>query len=552
MSDSKKSREELIRELGQMRSRLEELEETLGEGSSFIGMLEGNPYLQMKVILDSIPDIAWLKDKKQRFVAVNEALCQALGMKSEELIGGTDFDVSPKDLAQRYVDGDKEVIRTGKRRRIEEQWGRKGEERIWIETIKSPIYNKRGEIIGTSGIARDITRRKLAEEAVKESEERYRTLFEEASEGIMAVEAKTKRFLYANPTICMMLGYSEAELKQMSVFDIHPKNELRYVLDEFETQRKGKKSLARNIPCLRKDGTILYADINAACVEIYGEECLVGFFANVTERKRAEEQLEKARDELEERVKQRTAELEEANRELRNEIIERQRAEEKLLVYQKELRSLASELSLAEERLRRKVARDVHDHIGQSLAISKLKVETLRESLTRSELVRSLDEVRKLLSEAIDKTRSLTTELSPPVLYELGFEAALESLVKNAHERYGLSTQFENDELDKPVSEDIRVMLFQAVRELLVNVAKHAKAQEVTVSIQRVDDEIRIEIEDDGKGFDILSEGPYSVASGGFGLFSIRERLGHMGGHFDIESKLGRGTRVTLSAPLKP
>jgi PAS domain S-box-containing protein len=552
MSDSKKSREELIRELGQMRSRLEELEETLGEGSSFIGMLEGNPYLQMKVILDSIPDIAWLKDKKQRFVAVNEALCQALGMKSEELIGGTDFDVSPKDLAQRYVDGDKEVIRTGKRRRIEEQWGRKGEERIWIETIKSPIYNKRGEIIGTSGIARDITRRKLAEEAVKESEERYRTLFEEASEGIMAVEAKTKRFLYANPTICMMLGYSEAELKQMSVFDIHPKNELRYVLDEFETQRKGKKSLARNIPCLRKDGTILYADINAACVEIYGEECLVGFFANVTERKRAEEQLEKARDELEERVKQRTAELEEANRELRNEIIERQRAEEKLLVYQKELRSLASELSLAEERLRRKVARDVHDHIGQSLAISKLKVETLRESLTRSELVRSLDEVRKLLSEAIDKTRSLTTELSPPVLYELGFEAALESLVKNAHERYGLSTQFENDELDKPVSEDIGVMLFQAVRELLVNVAKHAKAQEVKVSIQRVDDEIRIEIEDDGKGFDILSEGPYSVASGGFGLFSIRERLGHMGGHFDIESKLGRGTRVTLSAPLKP
>ncbi|MHC4293369.1 MAG: sensor histidine kinase, partial [Planctomycetota bacterium] len=100
------------------------------------------------------------------------------------------------------------------------------------------------------------------------------------------------------------------------------------------------------------------------------------------------------------------------------------------------------------------------------------------------------------------------------------------------------------------VSEDISIMLFQAVRELLVNVAKHAGANEVKVSIQKTADEIRIKVKDNGKGFDILREKPHNIASGGFGLFSIKERLGHMGGRFEIESKTGQGTSVTLAAPL--
>jgi PAS domain S-box-containing protein len=567
-------------------------------------------------------------------------------------------------LAELYDADDKEVMNTRQRKQVEEQWGGKGEKRVWLETIKSPIYDESGEVIGTSGIAREITRRRLAEQAVRESEKHYRTLFEGASEGIIAADAETKRLLFANPAICKMLGYSEVELKQMSVSDIHHKDDFDKVLSEFEALRSGSKALATDLPCLCKDGRILYMDVGASRVEIDGKECLVGFFADITERKKVEQavqdseeryrrlveslrreyffyshgldgvfkyispsienvlgytqqrflthyteyltdnpinkhvveltnmsiqgkqqppyeveiyhkdgsihrlevseapifdvnkqviavegiahditdrwqakmQLQKARDELELRVKQRTAELEKANWEL--------------LEYQRELRSLASELSLAEERLRRRVASNVHDNVGQSLAISKLKVEALRESLDKPELIESLDEIKRLLGDAIDKTRSLTAELSPPVLYELGFEASLEWLVKNAREQYGLSAQFEDDGIDKPVREDIRVILFQAVRELLVNVAKHSQAREVIVRVCSKADKIHIDVEDNGKGFDILKERPHNVASGGFGLFSIRERLGHMGGSFDIESKPDHGTCISLTAPL--
>jgi signal transduction histidine kinase len=276
----------------------------------------------------------------------------------------------------------------------------------------------------------------------------------------------------------------------------------------------------------------------------------VWYFRDVTERKRAEEALQKARDELEIRVEQRTADLESVNEELRSEITERKKAEEKLLIYQKQLRSLASELSLAEERLRRRIAMDVHDHVGQNLAISKIKIESLRESATSPELAEDLEEIRDLISQTIESTRSLTFELSPPVLYELGFEAAVEWLVRQTRQQHGLSTEFKGDGQTKPLDNNVRILLFQAVRELLVNVVKHAQAHNVTVSTRRVGNEIRVSVNDDGVGFDISQTGSHDYKTGGFGLFSIRERLGHIGGRLEVESKPGVGTRVTLTAPI--
>jgi PAS domain S-box-containing protein len=425
-----------------------------------------------------------------------------------------------------------------------------GDKIINYRIISSPIKDQNNKIIAAIEMVEDITEQRKIEQALRESQEIYKTLFEGAAEGILVADIKTKRFKYANPAVCRMLGYTGEELKRLGASDIHPKEELQHVISEFEAMALGEKILAEAIPCLRKDGTVLYSDISAARVLIEGTQCDVGFFTDITERKRAQEELEKARDRLEFRVQERTAELEKAVAKLRNEVSERKKAEEKLLTYQKRLRSSASELSLAEERLRRKIATDVHDHLGQNLALSKLKIESLAHSAASPQLIEELKEIRDLIAQAVESTRSLTFELSPPILYELGFGPAVEWLLRQIRQQHGLSTEFTDDELPKPLDDDIRVLLFQAVRELLVNVVKHAKAGSVKVSTQRVDDQIQISVEDDGVGFDVRRLYSQDRMGGGFGLFNIRERLDHIGGHLDITSRTGKGTCVTLLAPI--
>ena len=134
---------------------------------------------QQKAILNNIPDIAWLKDRESGFIAANEPFGQACGVSPDDLVGKTDLDIWPKDLAEKYRTDDREVMETGMRKRVEEPLAGKDGERTWIETIKTPIYNHRGEVIGTTGIARDITKRKQAEEALIKSEDNFRRLSQE-------------------------------------------------------------------------------------------------------------------------------------------------------------------------------------------------------------------------------------------------------------------------------------------------------------------------------------------------------------------------------------
>ena len=217
-----------------------------------------------------------------------------------------------------------------------------------------------------------------------------------------------------------------------------------------------------------------------------------------------------------------------------------------------QLRSLASQLSLAEERERRRLATQLHDHIGQSLIISKAKLDEYRGSDAPSEFIKVLEEVCECLNQVIQDTRTLTFDLSPPVLYLVGFEAAADQwLTDEIQKKYGIKTEFEDDGQHKPLEDDIRTVLFRNVRELLINVVKHARAERVKLSICKLDTKIHVCIEDDGIGFDPNKVKSIAAASGKFGLFSIRERLEQLGGHVEIDSKPGVGSRITMTAPLK-
>ncbi|MFH1570039.1 MAG: sensor histidine kinase [Gemmatimonadota bacterium] len=252
---------------------------------------------------------------------------------------------------------------------------------------------------------------------------------------------------------------------------------------------------------------------------------------------------------LERRVAERTADLARANRELESEIAERRQAEQRLLLYQDRLRSMASELILTEERERRRFATDLHDHIGQTLAVVQMKIDALQAPAGTGPGGPSLGDVSALIDRMDEDIRSLTFELSPPVLYELGLTAGLEWLSEQLQAQHGLPIQVEDDREPKPLDDDVRTLIFRAVRELLVNVIKHARASGVTVSLERDGDRICATVSDDGIGFDTAAQ-TGSRDGGGFGLFSIRERMSSIGGAVEIRSTPGHGTWARLTAPL--
>lgn len=264
----------------------------------------------------------------------------------------------------------------------------------------------------------------------------------------------------------------------------------------------------------------------------------------IKRRKRAEKLLEEHSDRLEELVAERTSKL-------KKEVTERRSVEQTLLSSQKQLRSLAREISLIEEKQRRKFATFLHDDINQALALVTFKLRSIQEMIPSKNVKKELTEVNTIIDKTAERTRTLAFEISPPILYELGLEPALEWLVRQFAEQYMIKPTFKDDELPKPLDDNARVFLFQSVRELLANIAKHAQAQRVNVSVSGDGSLIRIAVQDDGVGFNPKSMDKKIRNNEGFGLFNVRERLRHLHGQMEIQSKRGKGTTVTLVAPLK-
>ncbi len=243
-----------------------------------------------RTLLENLPQKIFFKDKNLIYVSCNENYARDLKILPNEITGKTDYDFFPKGLAEKYRADDKRIMQTGKTEDLEEEYLQEGQA-VFVHTVKTPIKDEKGNTIGVLGIFWDITERKKAEETLRESEQRYRALFEGTAEGILVADIQTKEFKYANPAICRILGYTEDELKRMSVADIHPREKLEYVISEFEAQARGEKTLCENLPCLRKDGNIIYVDVSSAKVSMNGKECSVGFFTDISERRKAEEEL---------------------------------------------------------------------------------------------------------------------------------------------------------------------------------------------------------------------------------------------------------------------
>jgi PAS domain S-box-containing protein len=232
-------------------------------------------------------------------------------------------------------------------------------------------------------------------------------------------------------------------------------------------------------------------------------------------------------------------------------ITERKEAEAKLLAYQEQLRALTSEIMLVEERERRRIASELHDQIGQNLALCKLKVAALEKNLEDTGMKGELSVVRRLLECSIQDARSLIFDLSPPVLYELGFAAALEWLAERMQEQFHVPIEFENRSKELELESDQQVILFQVARELLMNVGKHSRAGQAKVILAHEGPFLKVQVNDDGVGFDASRIFAPSQLNSGFGFFSMRERVNYLGGSLDVRSRPGQGSQIILKIPLK-
>lgn len=388
--------------------------------------------------------------------------------------------------------------------------------------------------------------KQIAENSLKESEFQFQTLFNQASNSIYLLSFSRNRLIIedTNDAVLIMLGYSKDELTGKPLSFLYDQHTKIHVTEITWRLKKGETVSFDGIH-VRKDGSTFSVNVSAYLIHIEGKPYVLAMTHDITELKQREDYLKKQYAHLENLVKERTIKLSKANKNLKVEICIRKKAEIKLLDYQKQLQLLTSQLSLIEEKEKRRIATELHDCIGQTLALSKIKLGMLNKAAPSPELKNSIKEILHLIEQTIKETRTLTFELSPPILYELGLSQAIKWLIDQFREKHGINIIFIDDNQNKPFDNNTRFFIFQSIRELLMNVVKHAQATHAKIVLKNHNNSLHITLEDDGVGF---SSPP--INHDGYGLFNIRERMNHIKGEFEIKSVPGQGTRVTLVTPL--
>ncbi len=461
--------------------------------------------------LTSPDSVAIIRAKDKIYTEINEMFSLFFGYAKEDIIGKTFMEVA----AWQDSEEQKQLLRSIEKR--------------------GPVINRETRFVDTEGVVktgllsvmimpldqelhfvlaiRNIDALRVVEEALEKSEARHRELFNNMSSGVAVFEAindgKDFVFMDFNHAAERIEHLKKENVVGRNFIEVIPSVEKYGLLDTFRRVLKTGKPEYHPV-AIYKNGVLKICKENYVYRLPSGE--IVDVYDDITERKNAESQL---------------------------------------LMYQEKLQSLASELSLVEERERRSIATYLHDQIGQTLSVIKMHCFELRDDLSSPEHIRQIDEVNDLVKQTIQDTRSLTFELSPPVLYELGLVAAIDWLAEQFQLKHGLKCIVESDNKPKPLSQDFEVVLFRSVRELLINIVKHAEAKKVKITIRVNKKNLRIRVTDDGIGFSPKTKATRTYKEQQFGLFNITERIHHLGGKLEVDSQTGKGTMVTLVAPLK-
>jgi len=483
--------------------------------------------------MQHLPGLAWIKDLEGRYVYANDAAALVFQIPCERLYGNTDDQIFPPEVAAQFKKNDQRVLASGTGVQVIETLTHKDGVLHHSLVSKFPILGLDGQPILIGGMAIDITEHKRLEDALRDREERYELILAGAEAAIWDWDVPAKH-VHFSASWKELRGLSDDEVSDREEewsSRIHP-DDLERVMAGVQAHFEGRTAVFHEEYRVRhKDGYWIWiADRGIAKRNEVGTIVrMAGSETDITERKKAEEHLRRLKDQLQVKVKART---------------------QKLMASQERLRALTLQLSLTEERERRKLASDVHDYLGQLLFVGSMKLEQAKKMLTFSpEADHLLQDVMDILEQALTYSRTTIAELRPPALPDAGLESVCRWLAEGMR-KHGLRVMVQGSPEKIQLPEDHMVLLFQSVRELLFNVLKHAGVKQATVrmNIQK-NGEACISVEDRGKGLDVTAI-QHAQKPGHLGLFAVEERMRAMGGRVKLASRPGKGTVVKLLLPI--
>ena len=395
----------------------------------------------------------------------------------------------------------------------------------------------------------DIAERNRVQEALSVSEIRYRRLFETAKDGILILDADTGRITDANPFLQNLLGYSHGELLGKRLWEIGPFRDIAASQGAFRKLQKKRYIRYENLPLETKERG---GGGGGGVSNVYrenGRRVIQCNIRDITARHQAEVALANFSKELEKRVDERTAELLTANRLMKKMLDEGKRAEEKLTKSRERLRNLSGSLQTMLEEERTRISREIHDELGQALTALKLDLSSMRrrfDSGALGEQSAKVHEIERTVTRIIRTVRKIATELRPGILDELGVAAAIDWMAKDFRKRTGIVCGVTIKGVGKASGAVHATAIFRIVQEALTNVMRHAAASQVSLSLEKVDDALILEVRDNGIG---IKEGRVFDAKS-LGLTGIRERVLLLGGKAEIGGKPGEGTLVRVVLPI--
>jgi PAS domain S-box-containing protein len=571
MATNPPSPENLLAEIADLRNRLEEAEDTLrairegevdalvvyGPAGEQIYTLKGADY-SYRILIEAINEGAGILALDGDIMYANQQLAEILGAPLERLVGtciSNYVEAADRELVMALLEHGRQGPSKGEVS-LRNRYG------VVVPAYLSFRSFNLAEVPGAvCMVVTDLTQQKR-QEAILAEEQLSRAIFEQVEAVILVVdpEGRILRASHEAHQICRvnLLLRQFDEVLHLAIFDTTGGKSGPAACKPFSISSvlQGKTFHGLEVSFSPPEGEdTLKMLLNAGpLLDSQGEVIgAVVTLTDITERKRAEEELKRAHDELEQRVKDRTAELRFTVEQLKEEVTDRLQTEEALKKSEARLRHLSSQLLASQERERKRLAAELHDELGHALLTIKMQLRALERGLTpeQKKLAEDIEAMQPFIDGVLDNVRRLYFDLSPGNLEDLGLSGALRQILDGfAKNHPDIRWKVKLDNVDADFSLPTQTVIYRIVQETLTNIGKHAKPSRVSVRVQRNSTAALFTVEDNGCGFDTSRIHSLDDPNRGLGLAAMEERVRLQGGTLEIISRENQGTRIAFTLPL--